>query len=54
MSRAGDAHLAEVTVASERVFDGHFLHANRDIVRLPNGKETSREYILHPGAVMPK
>ena len=39
-------------MSSERVFDGHFLHAVRDIVRLPDGKQTSREYILHPGAVM--
>jgi ADP-ribose pyrophosphatase len=55
MTTAGppdDAHLAEVTVASERVFDGIFLHVNRDTVRLPNGQETGREYILHPGAVM--
>jgi len=49
---AADAHLAEVTVASERVFDGTFLHVNCDTVRLPNGEETGREYILHPGAVM--
>ncbi len=47
-----DAHLREQTVSSERVFDGRFLHANRDIVRLPDGRETHREYILHPGAVM--
>jgi ADP-ribose pyrophosphatase len=45
-------HLEEVTLTSERVFDGRFLHVNRDIVRLPDGKETFREYILHPGAVM--
>ena len=45
-------HLEEVTVASERVFDGGFLHINRDTVRLPDGSETFREYILHPGAVM--
>ncbi len=45
-------HLEEVTVRSERVFDGGFLHVNRDTVRLPNGRETHREYILHPGAVM--
>ncbi len=48
----GDAHLRETTVSSERIFDGRFLHANRDIVRLPDGSETHREYILHPGAVM--
>jgi ADP-ribose pyrophosphatase len=47
-----DAHLREVTLRSERVFDGIFLHANRDVVRLPDGKEAGREYILHPGAVM--
>ena len=44
--------LRETTVRSERVFDGVFLHVNRDTVRLPDGKETAREYILHPGAVM--
>lgn len=39
-------------LTSERVFDGVFLHVNRDTVRLPDGSETYREYILHPGAVM--
>ena len=39
-------------VASERVFDGVFLHVNRDTVRLPDGSQTHREYVLHPGAVM--
>lgn len=47
-----DRHLEEVLVRSERVFDGAFLHANRDVIRLPDGKETAREYLLHPGAVM--
>jgi ADP-ribose pyrophosphatase len=47
-----DAGLREVTIHSERVFDGVFLHVNRDTVRLPDGHETKREYILHPGAVM--
>ena len=45
-------HLEEVMLKSERVFDGVFLHVNRDAVRLPDGSETAREYILHPGAVM--
>ena len=45
-------HLEEVMLASQRVFDGVFLHVNRDTVRLPDGTETHREYILHPGAVM--
>lgn len=47
-----DRHLEEVTVESKELFKGSFLHANRDIVRLPDGKETSREYLLHPGAAM--
>lgn len=52
VAASDDSHLAEVTLKSERVFDGVFLHANRDTVRLPDGKEAAREYILHPGAVM--
>ncbi|MEO8937294.1 MAG: NUDIX hydrolase [Burkholderiaceae bacterium] len=47
-----DSHLEEVMVRSERVFEGVFLHVNRDMVRLPDGNETAREYLLHPGAVM--
>lgn len=47
-----DRHLEEVTVRSEQLFKGSFLHANRDIVRLPDGNQTSREYLLHPGAAM--
>ena len=50
--RRDDKHLEETTLHSERVFDGVFLHAMRDTVRLPDGKKTFREYILHPGAVM--
>ena len=45
-------HLEEEKLTGERVFDGVFLHVNRDLVRLPDGSETAREYIVHPGAVM--
>lgn len=45
-------HLKETTLQSETVFRGHFLHACRDTVRLPDGRETTREYVVHPGAVM--
>jgi len=48
----GDSHLAETMLRSERVFDGNFIHVNRDLIRLPDGSETAREYIVHPGAVM--
>ncbi|MFL6692563.1 MAG: NUDIX domain-containing protein [Ramlibacter sp.] len=45
-------HLAENTVRREPILDGHFLHAVRDTVQLPDGSHAIREFILHPGAVM--
>jgi len=50
--RAADAHLIETTVASEAVFEGKLLHVRRDRVRLPDGALATREYIVHPGAVL--
>ena len=47
-----DSDLIEHTVASEAVFDGKLLHVRRDTVRLPNGDQTVREWIAHPGAVV--
>lgn len=47
-----DSDLIEHTIASEPVFDGELLHVRRDTVRLPNGHETVREWIAHPGAVV--
>lgn len=46
------AHLIETRKSSEELFKGRFLHAFRDAVTLPDGKEASREYVVHPGAVM--
>lgn len=51
-SPAVDAHLREIRVDSEELLRGHFLHALRDTVRLPDGSEATREYVIHPGAVM--
>lgn len=48
----GDAHLTEQRVASSELLRGHFLHVMRDTVRLPGGQLTTREYVVHPGAVM--
>jgi ADP-ribose pyrophosphatase len=42
----------ERCLSSERVYSGHFLNINRDMVGLPNGKQTIREYLVHPGACM--
>ena len=47
-----DAHLLEEPVARTELLKGHFLHVVRDTVRLPSGQEATREYVLHPGAVM--
>ena len=47
-----DAHLRESTVSSEQVYRGRFLDVRLDQVRLPDGSEAPREYIIHPGAVM--
>ena len=47
-----DAHLREETLASQELFKGRLLHAFRDTVRLPDGSEATREYVVHPGAVM--
>ena len=47
-----DAHLREETVSQERVWQGHFLDVRRATVSLPSGTQATREYIVHPGAVM--
>lgn len=44
--------LTETRISSETVFQGNLLHVKRDLVRLPDGSETGREYIVHPGAVL--
>ena len=44
--------LDEHTLQSETVFQGRLLHVKRDRVRLPGGTVSSREYIVHPGAVV--
>ena len=52
MSAPDDPHLRETCTASQEVYRGHFLHAFRDTVRLPDGSVSVREYVKHPGAVM--
>ena len=43
--------LTESTIDSTRVYEGKLLKINRDRVRLPDGGESAREYVVHPGAV---
>ena len=49
---ARDDRLIEHRLDSERVFEGRLLDVRRDRVRLPDGGEATREYIVHPGAVL--
>ncbi len=44
--------LTEDRISSQEVLRGVFLHAFRDQVRLPDGSTATREYVVHPGAVM--
>ncbi len=49
----GDAeHLRETRLDSTSVWRGHFLDVRIDRVSLPDGSEATREYVVHPGAVM--
>lgn len=47
-----DKHLAESLIESKSVYEGSFLKVCRDTVRLPNGAASTREYVVHPGAVV--
>ena len=53
--RAGlPAHdtLHETRIDGIQVYGGALLDVRRDRVRLPDGAESVREYIVHPGAVL--
>lgn len=45
------APIRETILCSEPLFDGDFLHAQKLMVQLPNGKTAPREVIRHRGAV---
>jgi ADP-ribose pyrophosphatase len=47
-----DPALAETCVDSTTLYAGNFLTLKRDTVALPDGKHTTREFVVHPGAVM--
>ena len=52
MTDTADAHLIETLLHSETLCEGDFLKARRDTVRMPDGGVSTREYIVHPGAVV--
>lgn len=49
---AQDNHLVERLVSGEQVYRGKFLDVRCDTIALPDGDTATREYIVHPGAVM--
>ena len=44
-------NLKENKISSKIVYKGSLLDVRKDVVLLPNGKQSSREWINHPGAV---
>jgi ADP-ribose pyrophosphatase len=51
-SEAKFTDLTEHHLETEQVVDGKFIRFHTDRVRLPDGSESHREYVLHPGAVV--
>lgn len=51
MKKFHQANLDETFICSKVGFSGRLLQVNIDSVILPNGRETTRELIHHPGAV---
>lgn len=47
-----DAHLVEAEIDSKLVFEGSLLTVRNDRVRLPDGTQGFREYVVHPGAAV--
>lgn len=52
MDAMDDKHLREETISSRDLLQSHFLQVKGDTVRLPDGSTATRDYIVHPGAVM--
>ena len=60
-SQAGDSRpaaptdddpLQETRLSGDQVYRGKLLDVRQDRVRLPDGGEALREYVVHPGAVL--
>jgi ADP-ribose pyrophosphatase len=47
-----DRHLREERIDGAVLFKGNFLEVRRDTVRLPDSHTATREYVVHPGAVV--
>jgi len=49
---AGERDFTEHRIESKTVYQGRLLQVREDRVRLPDGAEARREYIVHPGAAV--
>ena len=47
-----DPHLVERLESRQEILKGDFLQVRRDTVGLPDGRLATRDYVVHPGAVM--
>lgn len=43
--------FTEKTISTKRIFDGRIINLKVDTVTLPNGHESTRELVEHPGGV---
>ena len=45
-------YLHEIQLESTQVYRGKLLDVRHDRIKLPDGNESAREYVMHPGAVL--
>lgn len=43
--------LSEETISSQIIYEGRIIKLRKDLVRLPDGRESTREVVIHRGAV---
>jgi ADP-ribose pyrophosphatase len=51
-AEAAASQVVETFVSGQQVFKGALLDVRRDVVALPDGSRATREYVVHPGAVV--
>lgn len=44
-------NLEEKTLSTKQIFEGKIISVQVDTVQLPNGEQSTRELVKHPGAV---
>jgi len=47
-----DEHLREIRLETQRLYTGRAVSLDVDRIRLPSGRETTREVVRHPGSVV--